>query len=70
MVAATLFGGIGAISKARFIGACRVSSVVEQRFCKPKARGSNPLPGTTFRSRKIAESRINLHFLEHRYITL
>jgi hypothetical protein len=25
---------------------CRVSSVVEQRFCKPLARGSNPLPGT------------------------
>ena len=25
---------------------CRVSSAVEQRFCKPLARGSNPLPGT------------------------
>ncbi len=25
---------------------CRVSSAVEQRFCKPLVRGSNPLPGT------------------------
>jgi hypothetical protein len=26
--------------------ACRVSSVVEQRFCKPLVAGSNPAPGT------------------------
>ena len=25
---------------------CRVSSVVEQRFCKPLVGGSNPSPGT------------------------
>jgi hypothetical protein len=25
---------------------CRVSSVVEQRFCKPQVVGSNPTPGT------------------------
>ena len=25
---------------------CRVSTVVVQRFCKPKAGGSNPSPGT------------------------
>jgi hypothetical protein len=25
---------------------CRVSSVVEQRFCKPLVAGSNPAPGT------------------------
>src|SRR5262249_7887650 len=36
---------------------CRVSSVVEQRFCKPLARGSNPLPGTN----KI--NRLNQIFL-------
>src|SRR5215470_2557513 len=26
---------------------CRVSSVVEQRFCKPLVGGSNPSPGTS-----------------------
>jgi hypothetical protein len=26
---------------------CRVSSAVEQRFCKPQAGGSIPSPGTT-----------------------
>src|SRR5262249_45460876 len=32
---------------------CRVSSVVEQRFCKPLVGGSNPSPGT----RKINVSK-------------
>ena len=27
-------------------GICRVSTVVVQRFCKPKVGGSNPSPGT------------------------
>ncbi len=31
---------------------CRVSTAVVQRFCKPKAGGSNPSPGTTPRFRK------------------
>jgi hypothetical protein len=30
-----------------FTGYCRVSSVVEQRFCKPLVGGSNPSPGTS-----------------------
>ena len=32
------------------IALSRVSTVVVQRFCKPKVGGSNPSPGTIFRA--------------------
>ena len=34
-------------SGGRYIG-CRLSSVVEQRFCKPLVVGSNPTAGSDF----------------------
>jgi hypothetical protein len=40
------FGGSGAIREAS-IGLSRVSSVVEQRFCKPLVGSSNLSPGTS-----------------------
>ncbi len=36
---------------------CRVSSAVEQRFCKPLVAGSNPAPGTNFLSTSAAKCR-------------
>jgi hypothetical protein len=45
---------------------CRVSTVVVQRFCKPKVVGSNPSPGTNdFRYLQAA-----LHHFEARWVTL
>ena len=37
----------GVWKKAADTMPCRVSTVVVQRFCKPKVGGSNPSPGTS-----------------------
>jgi hypothetical protein len=47
LVAATSYGGPGAVRNARYIGLSRVSSAVEQRFCKPLVGSSILSPGTT-----------------------
>ena len=50
----------GRVPAQRSRGECRVSTVVVQRFCKPKVGGSNPSPGTKARpkTRKRAISKI------------
>ena len=46
MVAATEYSGIGAIRNALVMALRRVSSAVEQRFCKPLVGSSILSPGT------------------------
>jgi hypothetical protein len=53
---------------------CRVSTVVVQRFCKPKVGGSNPSPGTILErpvlSRRGAGATEQRHFSDFvRYAT-
>jgi len=43
LVAATGYGGLGAVRNARYIGLSRVSSAVEQRFCNSFFLRRSPL---------------------------